>query len=117
MLITVALRFVGFIPDNAPDPAIIAEPLGSILAQLSTGGGAKGVNIETVRQAQQLWTFYCAMKRYLPGIMMRKVCQATHGYEAVIIIAVMSLHADILSHFNTTHAHQLRRNTTWFQLI
>ena len=38
----------GFIPDDAPDPAIIAGPLGSILGQLSTGGGAKGVNIEQV---------------------------------------------------------------------
>ena len=38
----------GFIPPDAPDPAMIAVPLGSILSQLTTGGGAKGVNIDMV---------------------------------------------------------------------
>ena len=40
---------VGFIPADAPDPTIIAAPLGSILSQLTTGGGAKGVNIDMVQ--------------------------------------------------------------------
>lgn len=42
------LRKLGFIREDAPDSAAIAEPLGRVLSQLSAGGGAKGLNIDQV---------------------------------------------------------------------
>jgi hypothetical protein len=52
---------LGFIPEGGPDPVSsgIAAPLGSILEQLSRGGGAKGVNIQTV-SATLITVWFCA---------------------------------------------------------
>lgn len=52
---------LGFIPEDLPakDKAAIAKPLGSILAQLSGGGGAAKVNIDVVtQQLEELGTMY-----------------------------------------------------------